>query len=271
MYGFLMDTHIGTSLNFKDYLKSLEVFLSHIKKHKEECHCIFVCGDLFDHRLNEEDAHKASIFIAHLCLNGCGKSRANVPIKFVHGTYSHDYDQYKIFMPLIEKIPSVDVEYITETSIGQTINGAKVLYLPQIYGDFDYEPYMKRKYNIIVGHGPMSSENKSPCQATRYEIMHSTDQLGNISDICMFGHYHGYTDFGNSVYYGGPWLRWQYGEPEPRVFCFCDDKFKIFTEPNEIALEYKTTEINTPEQLREMISSIEEKTPHRFRINIDTI
>ena len=270
MYAFLADTHIGTKLDFKDYLKSLDKFLSLIKKHKEECHTIFVCGDLFDHKLSVEDSLKASIFLMNLCMNNCGRNnKQHVPVRFVHGTYSHDYEQYKIFMPLLEKLPNVDVMYIDETCVGKTHNGDKVLYLPQIYGNFDYSPYISEshKYDIIVGHGPISSSTKSPCQSTQYEIMHSVELLGKISKICVFGHYHGYTDFGNNVYYAGPWLRWQYGEDEPRVFFFCDDNFKVQTFPNEFALEYKTIEISSPEQLRDIIST-EITTPHRFRIHM---
>lgn len=270
MYAFLADIHIGTKLNFKDYLKSLNKFLSLIKEQKEECRTIFVCGDLFDHKLSIEDSLNASIFLMNLCMNNCGKNgKRHVPIRFIHGTYSHDYEQYKIFIPLLEKLPNVDVMYINETCVGKTHNGHSVLYLPQIYGDFDYTPYLQnQKYDIIVGHGPMSSLTKSPCQSTQYEITHSAELLGKISKICVFGHYHGYTDFGNNVYYAGPLLRWKYGEDEPRVFFFCDDNFKVKTFPNDIALEYKTIEISNPEELRDIISS-EITTPHRFRIHMN--
>lgn len=269
MYAFLADIHLGTKLSQIDYLKSLDKFLDIIKKHKEECHCIFVCGDLFDHKLSIDEARFASLFLLNLVCNNCGRNgRTHVPVHFVHGTYTHDYEQYEIYIPMLSKIDNVEIFYTKETCIGKLHNGKRVLYLPQIYGDFDYEPYLdidKEHYDIIVGHGPLSSKTKEPCKSTQYEIMHSSDKLGSISNICVFGHYHGYTDFGNNVYYAGPLLRWRYGEDEPRKFFICNDNFEVELFDNPFALEYKTIEIDNPEELREIISN-NITTPHRFVI-----
>ena len=269
MYTFLADIHLGTKLNNIDQLKSLNLFLDIIKKHEEECHCIFICGDLFDHRLSIEEAQFASLFLLNLVCNNCGRNgRIHTPVHFIHGTYTHDYDQYEIFMPLLNKIDNTEVFYTKDTCDGKLRNGATVLYLPQIYGDgVELEPYLKdKKYDIIIGHGPISSATKSPCKSTHHEIVHSTDLLGDISNICVFGHYHGYTDFGNNVYYAGPMLRWRYGEDEPRKFLVCKDDFSTEVYDNPFAIEYKTIEINDPEQLRDVISSTIE-TPVRFIIN----
>lgn len=275
VYAFLADTHIGTKLPSIDYLKSLDRFLEIIKTHKEECHCIFVCGDLFEHRLTVEEARFASLFLVNLVCNFCGRNgRTHVPVHFVHGTYSHDYEQYGIYLPMLEKIDNTEVFYTKETCSGTLKNGVSVLYLPQIYNDFDYTHFFNKKYDIIVGHGPISSTTKNPCKSTHDEVIHSTEQLGSISNICVFGHYHGYTDFGDNVYYAGPWLRWRYNEDEPRKFFICTDDFKVETFDNLFALEYKTITIENPEQLRDVISRGIE-TPHRFIItpnndNIET-
>ena len=91
MIAFLSDIHLGTKLKKSDYLKSLDFFINKIKEHKEPCHCIFVCGDLFDHRLSIEDFRFASIFLLKLVCNECGRDgRTHVPVHFIHGTYSHD-------------------------------------------------------------------------------------------------------------------------------------------------------------------------------------
>lgn len=267
LYAFMADTHLGAAkLNPNDYLKSLDMFLSIIKNHKEECHCIFVCGDLFDYKLSIEDARHASIFLLNLVCNNCGRNgRTHVPVHFIHGTYTHDYEQYKVFMPILERIDNTEIFYTKEVCIGKLRNDVKILYLPQ-YGDDDYAKYFDKKYDIIVGHGPMSSDSKSPCKSSPREITHSATLLGDISKICVFGHYHGYTDFGKNVFYAGPWLRWQYGEDEPRRFFFCNDNFEVETFPNPIALEYKTIDIKNPEELRDIIST-NITTPHRFIIH----
>lgn len=268
MYAFIGDLHLGVKLPQIDFLKSLDTFLGLIKSHKEECHCIFVIGDLFDHKLTVEEAKFAAILIVNLVCNGCGRNgREHIPVHFIHGTYTHDNEQYEMFMPLMEKLPNTEVFYTKHACTGTLRNGVKILYLPQEYrGSIDYSQAFKEKYDIIVGHGPVSSNVKSPCKSTQYEILHSAEQLGSISKLCVFGHYHGYTDFGNNVYYTGPWLRWKYGEDEPRVFFFCNDDYDVETYPNEIALDFVTVHIYSPEELRSALSK-DISNPHRFIIH----
>ena len=265
MYGFIADIHIGVKLLHGDFMRSLAMFLHHIKKSQEECHAIFVCGDLFDHRLSISDSQFAAEFISALVYNHCGKNGGHVPIYFVHGTDSHDQDQYPIYISMINEIDRSHVFYVTEASTFPIISGEKVLFLPQEYRDVDYTNLFNDTYDIIVGHGPMSSETKNPCKSAKYEIVQSADLLGKISKICVFGHYHGYTDFGNNVYYAGPWLQWKYGEDEPRVFFFCNDKFEVETIPNPVAMKFETISIANPEQLREYLSK-DIVSPHRFII-----
>lgn len=266
MYAFLGDTHLGVKLPKEDFLKSLDRFLGLIKQHKEKCHAIFVCGDLFDHRMTVEEARFASLFILNLACNFCGRDgRTHVPVYFIHGTYTHDQEQYGIFLPILEKLDNVNVFYADQAVSIELMDGKKALLLPQEYGDVNYDKFFNQEYDIIVGHGPIASQTKSPCKSAKYEIIHSADLLGKISKICVFGHYHGFTDFGNNVFYTGPWLQWKYGEDEPKVFFFCNDNFEVETVPNEFAMEFKTIEIHDPEELREIIST-EITTPHRFVI-----
>lgn len=267
MYAFIGDLHIGTKLPQIDYMKSLNTFLGLIKKHKEECHCILVAGDLFDHKLSIEEAKFAALFMLNLVCNNCGRNgHQHAPVHFIHGTYTHDYDQYEIFLPILEKIPNTRIFYAKHACTCKLENGVNVLYLPQEYGDIDYEKAFNKEYDIIVGHGPVSSETKQPCKSTQYEILMSAEQLGSISKICVFGHYHGYTDFGDNVYYTGPWLRWRYGEDEQRVFFMCNDKFEVETTVNDVALEYETFHVYSPEELRTEVSK-EISNPHRFIIH----
>lgn len=267
MIAFLSDIHLGVKLQNVDFLKSLDKFFELIKKHKEECTDIFICGDLFDHKLSIEEHQFASVFILNLVYNGCGHDNTNVPVHFIHGTYNHDNEQYKIYLPFLKKMDHVCVTYAEQGCVQVLKDGRSVLYLPQEYGDVDYSILINENvhYDIIVGHGPMSSSNKNPCKSAGYEITHSADLLGKISNICVFGHYHGYTDFGNNVYYQGAMLKWRYGEPEPCVFMFCDNDYTVTTHLNPFQKEFKTIEINDPESLRDMIQPGIE-TPHRFVI-----
>lgn len=266
MYAFMADTHIGVKLPIKDFMNSLEMFLEGIRKHKEDCHGIFVCGDLFEHRLSIEDASFASMFISRLVYNHCSKNGLNVPIYILHGTSSHDQNQYPIFLQMIDECTLSHVFYCDKVCSITLFDGKRALFLPQEYTDVDYKPFFENQhYDIIVGHGPISSTNKNPCKCASYEIVHSAELLGSISDICVFGHYHGFTDFGNNVFYTGPWLQWKYGEDEPRVFFYCNDKMEVETVPNPYWMEFKTIEIGNTDELREYLAQ-DINNPHRFII-----
>lgn len=268
IYAFIGDLHLcAGNLPRMDFVESLDKFLGIIKNHKERCHGIFVTGDCFDHKLSVNELEFASAFLVNLVCNGCGRdNREHVPVYFIHGTSSHDYEQYDIFMPMLEKINNVRVFYTAQACVGTLENGATILYLPQEYRDVDYTELFKGRYDIIIGHGPLSSETKNPCKSSGHDIMHSAELLGSISKICVFGHFHGYTDFGNNVYYSGPWLRWKYGEDIDRVFFICNDNFEVETFPNDIALKYETFEVYSPDELRTMVSK-EIKNPQRFIIH----
>lgn len=270
MYAFMPDIHIGAKYTNESLFQSLNHFLGLIKDHKEPCHCIFVLGDLFDHKLSVEEGKTAALFLRNLICNKCGRDgMVHVPVHFIHGTDSHDRKQYEMFLPIINEIPNANVLYTDKACTGMLRNEATVLYLPQEYGhDISYADLFSKEYDIIVGHGPVSSVNKAPCPTSDYDILHSAEQLGDISKICVFGHYHGFTDFGNNVYYGGPWLRWKFGEDTPRKFVFCNDNFEIETHPNPYAIEFKTIEIHSPEELRSYIAS-DITSPHRFVMSID--
>lgn len=265
MYGFIADVHLFTKLPNEDYLKSLKMFLDIIRKQDEVCYGIFVCGDLFDHRGNNDELKFACRYILELVYNHCGKDNKNAPVYFVHGTFSHDHEQYEIFFPLLSKLPDIEVHYVKHVTAATTHAGHKILYLPQEYGNIDYSEFFKKKYDIIVGHGPIGAENKAPCKSHGYEIMHSVETLGKISTLCVFGHYHDYTDFGNGVYYVGANLRWKYGEDEPCVFFICDNDLNVKTFPNPVAKEFKSIYINSPEELRAEIAK-EDDSYRRFII-----
>lgn len=270
MIAYIADLHLGVKLNKVDFLSSLDKFLGLIKDYEEDCDCIMVVGDLFDHKLTIEESKFAAMFLVNLVYNNCGRhGMQHVPVHFIHGTYTHDNEQYEIFLPMLEKLPNVEVFYTKDTCVKKLRNGMKVLYLPQLYGDVDYTKAFNDTYDLIVGHGPISSDTTIPCKATQYEILHSAEKLGSISKLCVFGHYHGYTDFGNNVYYAGPWLRWKYGEDEERVFFFSNNDFTIKTFPNDIAMEFDTFPIYSPDELRECLSG-EITNPHRFIIHCNS-
>lgn len=269
MFAFIADVHISSKLKPSDYLNSLSVFLNHIKESKEECHAIFVLGDVFDHRLDIEESKLAAEWLQRIVCNHCGKSQTHVPCYFIHGTCSHDLDQYNIFLPNLALIENVYVYYTNQVCEMTTMSGHKVLLLPQEY-NMDYSNWLNKKYDIIIGHGVVSSFKLAPCQTAHGDTIFQADVLSKISNICVFGHYHEYTEFGDNVFYAGSMLRTKYNEDTPKQFLFCNDKYETHTILNPYAIEFKTFKIDTPDQLREIISTNIE-TPHRFIIPSDGI
>ena len=269
MFAFLADLHLGARVSNEDQMNSLKMFLSLIKKHKEPCHCIFVCGDVFDHRLSIPEAEFAAKYLLRLVYNCLGDHGRSIPVHFIHGTFTHDYDQYNIYLPLLNEIDGVSIFYTDKVCCHQLWSGGpNVLYLPQEYGNIDYSSAFSKSYDIIIGHGPISSCTMNPCKSKSEEIVHSVEKLGDLSKICIFGHYHGFTDFGNHVYYAGPLLQWKYGEDIPKRFVFCNDQYQLETVLNPYAMEFKTIDIYQPEELRNALSK-EIKSPHRFMIHSD--
>ena len=269
MIAFISDIHLGTKLPKIDYMLSLDLFLECIRKHKEPCDGIMVCGDLFDHRLSIDEAKFATMFLLKLVYNGCGHDgHTNAPVRIIHGTYSHDYHQMDIFLPMLQKIDNVDIQYFDVATKGTLPNGMKILYLPQEYGNVDYSKAFQEKYDIIIGHGPIASTVQSPCPTSKNDILIPVETLGDISKICVFGHYHEYTDFGNNVFYTGSMLRFRYGEPIQKVFCMCDNQFHMETIPNTIAKDFIIQDVYSPDELRSYVSE-EITQPHRFMIHTD--
>ena len=254
MYGFIADLHIGCNIKNEDIMNSIEFYFDVIRKHSEICEQIFVCGDLFDHKLNTDELIFASDVILRIVCNQCGENGKHAPVTFIHGTYSHDQEQYKIFIPLIEAITGVHIRYLEECGSFTLHNGARVLCIPQEYGNIDYSSMFNKEYDIIVGHGPMVSSTKTPCPVGTSEICMSADQLGDISKVCIFGHYHEYVNFGKNVFYAGTCTRWKFGEPGEKVFLICDNNWNVTKIKNPFAIEFIKKEINSLDELREHIS-----------------
>lgn len=267
MYGFLADVHLSRKLKSYDYLNSLEIFLDHIRSQKEECDGIFILGDLFDHKLDIDELKLSGAFLCKLIYNNCSKTFKHAPCYFIHGTDSHDLNQYDIFLPAFMP-ENPHVYYTNKAGVMTTLAGHSVLLLPQEYNE-DYTELLNKQYDLIVGHGVITSMTNSPCQSSHGDFIFPAEILEKRSKLCIFGHYHEYTDFGGNVFYAGSMLRTKYGEDTAKQFLFCDNNFNVHTLINPYALEFKTYKIDTPEQLRDMIAK-GITTPHRFVLSVDS-
>lgn len=116
--------------------------------------CIFVNGDLFDHKVlaSSDAAYYASLFISNL-VDIC--RRKNSTLILLHGTLSHDANQLKLYNHYMHD-PTIDVRIINQLSI-EYIKEARVLCIPELYGISDdiYNQYLYGKgyYDLCVIHG----------------------------------------------------------------------------------------------------------------------
>ena len=109
----------------------------------------FINGDLFHHKFmsNSDVIMYALLFIdeiVKLCI------RNNATLILLHGTYSHDADQLKLFYRYINS--GVDIRIIEHIQF-QDIKGTTVLCIPEEYGKgkeyYEQNLYYAQEYDII--------------------------------------------------------------------------------------------------------------------------
>lgn len=184
----------------------------------------FINGDLFHHKFmsNSDVVMYALLFIdeiAKLCMQN------DATLVLLHGTYSHDADQLKLFYRYINS--GLDIRIVEQMRF-EEIKGTKVLCIPEEYnrGKDYYENllYYTQDYDMAVLHGnikgaiyglnaPDLNSQKSPV----FSIEHFARCNGPI--IC--GHVHIAKCLMNHIYYCGSPLRWQFGEEQEKGFIVC--------------------------------------------------
>ena len=93
---------------------------------------VSVNGDIFHHKFmaNSDAVSVACYFITDL-IRICEQKNATLLI--IAGTYSHDADQIKLFYPLAERSPNVDIRIIENVRF-EYVKGKKILCIPEVYG-----------------------------------------------------------------------------------------------------------------------------------------
>ena len=178
----------------------------------------------------------------------CKKNK--IKIRIIYGTESHDSGQYILFKDHLKK-KNLDFKIIYTVTEEELFPGINVLYIPEEYmysKEEHYKDYLYagKHYNYIFGHGvivegmPMVQFSKSVGKEKKVPYFKS-GELGSISDICLFNHYHVHSDLGNNVYYIGSLFRDSFGEEEPKVYAIIDGMDVSFIE-NKKAYLFKTYE-----------------------------
>ena len=136
----IADLHFGAFNPKTQYQILQEQFLSKIIQ-IPSIDLISIDGDIFDHKVmsNSDVVLYASLFIDNL-VNICRQK--NCPLFLIHGTYSHDYDQLKLFYHYLDD-KTVDVRIITQIQF-EIVKNCRILCIPELYGvdESIYQKYL---------------------------------------------------------------------------------------------------------------------------------
>ena len=95
---------------------------------------ISIDGDIFDHKVmsNSDTVLYATKFVDQLVRLSAEK---NATLVILAGTYSHDFDQLKLFYHYMDNNPNsgIDVRVITNIQY-EWIKGARILMIPELNG-----------------------------------------------------------------------------------------------------------------------------------------
>jgi DNA repair exonuclease SbcCD nuclease subunit len=178
---------------------------------------IAVDGDIFDRKVmsNSDVAMYATKFISNLVWLA---EQKNATLVLLSGTYSHDYDQLKLFYHYLDS-SRVDVRIITSIQF-EMIKGARVLCIPELYG-LDESVYRKfffesGYYDAAFVHGTF--------EGSVYGNNVSQGRLLTPRDFIMCkgfaisGHVHKRGCFSGFYYYCGCPYRWKFNEEEDKGY-----------------------------------------------------
>ncbi len=201
---------------------------------------ISVDGDLFDHKLmaNSEGIYYASMFVDNLVRIAREK---NCTLLLLHGTYSHDADQLKLFYHYMND-KTVDVRIITSIQFEQ-VGNCRILCIPELYGldELVYNKYlhMSGYYDEAILHGTFEgSVYGNNVGNGRLFTLHDFDMCRGMM---IGGHVHKPGCFEGYFYYCGCPYRWKFGEEEDKGFLICSHDLDL----NRTYVNFETIISNT--------------------------
>lgn len=236
------DIHVGS---IKDTKYFYDVMTDIIDKEImfQKTDLLVILGDYFDKLFKtNEDYVSLAIDIMSYIVRAC--RRCKTKIRIVYGTESHEMNQYGLFN-YHKTSDSIDMK-IFETVTEETIDGKKILYIPEEYIDDKHKHYQKylysgKHYDFIFGHGviedgmpaAVSYTAESKSNNKEKHVPHfKSGEFSEISNVCVFGHYHCFTNMGNSVYYLGSLFRDKFGEEYPKGYAVITEDGCLYPDSN---------------------------------------
>lgn len=178
---------------------------------------IVIDGDLFDHKVmsNSDTSMYASMFVNNLVQLSKIK---NCTLLILHGTYSHDYDQLKLFYHYMED-KTVDVRIVTTIKF-EYIKSAKILCIPELYGvdESVYRHFFFESgwYDEAFVHGTFKGSVYGDNVGAGRLL--TPEDFIYCKGVAISGHVHKSGCFNGFYYYCGCPYRWKFGEEEEKGF-----------------------------------------------------
>lgn len=246
------DLHIGVMNLTQQYREIENVLFASIKKYKPDF--IISLGDFFDHKASLNDSLSYYSFLVFTkIISICEEIGINPKIRFVYGTESHEWKQYKIIETAKTNLDIRVIHYCEEEELFPDFN---VLYIPEehIYSKSEYyEKYLSnaKRYDYIFGHGVIRevmkeaalSSDKDESKRKKVPVFSTGELMYACKGQTYFGHYHINTNMNDEVIYCGSLNRWIFGEEDPKGMYYIEKKNDEYNNEfieNEYAEIYKT-------------------------------
>lgn len=216
----LADLHFGAFDPSKQYQILVEQVLQDLYK-LPSIDIISIDGDIFDHKVmsNSDAALYASKFIDDLVYLSKIK---NSTLILLAGTYSHDFDQLKLFYHYMDnsKNYGVDVRVITNIQF-EYIKGAKILMIPELNGidESVYQKFFNQSgwYDEAFVHGTFEGSVYGNLTSGSSRLL-TADDFKYCTGVVISGHVHKAGCFQGFYYYCGCPYRWKFGEEEEKGY-----------------------------------------------------
>lgn len=216
----LADLHFGAFDPKKQYQILIEQVLSDIIQ-LPKLDIISIDGDLFDHKVmsNSDAALYASKFVADLVHVAKQK---NATLILLAGTYSHDFDQLKLFYHYMDNSNNygVDVRVITNIQF-EYIKGAKILMVPELNSvdESVYQKFFNQSgwYDAAFVHGTFEGSVYGNLTSGSSRLLTAED-FKYCTGVAISGHVHKAGCFQGFYYYCGCPYRWKFGEEEEKGY-----------------------------------------------------
>lgn len=210
------DLHFGAFNPARQYDILCKQLLEPAKR-LQKLDVIAIDGDTFDHKVmsNSDTAMYAVKFIDDLVKLA---EMFNATLLILAGTYSHDYDQLKLFYHYMEN-ERVDVRVVTSIQF-EIIKGAKILCIPELYGvdESVYQKYLfySGYYDEVFIHGTYKGSVYGD-NVGQGRLFTEADFI-YCKGFAVSGHVHKAGCFNGFYYYCGCPYRWKFGEEEDKGY-----------------------------------------------------